>query len=114
YAKMGQRSRPAVPNDTAVVENLLKLGGGSAVLVRCQVYFPANVIHVKAGNVGHKSDLSELDWRSRSEATECGSGILSIKGQLRLNRGQPKRLHLSVQRKASIEVLRQRFGSCRS
>jgi hypothetical protein len=110
---MRQRSRPAVPDDTAVVENLLKLGGGSAVLVGCQVYFPANVIRVKAGNVGHKSDLSELDWRSRPEATECGSGILLVKGQLRLNRGQPKRLHLGVPRKASIEVLRQRLGSCR-
>jgi hypothetical protein len=35
YAQMRQRSRPAVPNDTAVVENLLKLGGGSAVLLGC-------------------------------------------------------------------------------
>ena len=44
---------------------------------------------------------------------ESGSRILSVKRQLRLNRGQPKRLHLSVQRKAFVEVLRQGFGSCR-
>ena len=29
YSQMRQRSRPAVPDDAAVVENLLKLGGGS-------------------------------------------------------------------------------------
>ena len=29
HAQMRQRSRPAVPDDAAVVENLLELGGGS-------------------------------------------------------------------------------------
>jgi|ERR1035437_3730469 hypothetical protein len=32
HAQMRQSSRPAVPNDPAVVENLLKLGGGVMLL----------------------------------------------------------------------------------
>jgi hypothetical protein len=30
---MRQRSRPAVPDDAAVIENLLELGGGSTALL---------------------------------------------------------------------------------
>src|ERR1019366_1626776 len=37
HAQMRQRSRPAVPDDAAVVENLLKLGSGGTTLSRCQV-----------------------------------------------------------------------------
>src|ERR1019366_8952862 len=37
YAQMRQRSRPAVPDNAAMVENLLKLGDGSAALSGCQV-----------------------------------------------------------------------------
>ena len=32
HSQARQRSRPAVPHDPAVIENLLKFGGGSAVL----------------------------------------------------------------------------------
>src|SRR6202022_1791480 len=32
HSQSRQRSRPAIPDDAAVVENLLKLGGGSAAL----------------------------------------------------------------------------------
>jgi hypothetical protein len=32
HAQMRQRSRPAVPDDPAVVENLLKLGGGRSAV----------------------------------------------------------------------------------
>src|SRR4029077_11124388 len=41
HAQMRQRSRPAVPHDAAVIENLLKLGGGSAALPGGQVRFSA-------------------------------------------------------------------------
>src|SRR5712692_4178685 len=41
HAQMRQRSRPAVPDDPAVVENLLKLGGSSTALSGCQVCFSA-------------------------------------------------------------------------
>jgi hypothetical protein len=42
---MRQRSRPAVPDDAAVVEDLLKLSGGSTALSGCQVCLSA-YIHV--------------------------------------------------------------------
>jgi hypothetical protein len=32
HSQTRQRSRPAVPDDASVVENLLKLGGGGAAL----------------------------------------------------------------------------------
>ena len=47
------------------------------------------------------------------QTVDCGSRILAVKCQLRLNRRQPKRLHLRVQRKTLVQVLRQRFGSRR-
>jgi len=35
HAQMCQRSRPAVPDDAAVVKNLLELGGRSAAMSGC-------------------------------------------------------------------------------
>ena len=35
YSQMRQRSRPAVPDDTVVVENFLKLSGGGTALSGC-------------------------------------------------------------------------------
>ena len=49
----------------------------------------------------------------RLQGTQCGSRILSLQRQLRLNRRQPKRLHLGIQRETLLQVLRQRFGSRR-
>ena len=49
---------------------------------------------------------------SGRKTTKGGSRILSVERQLRPNRRQPKRLHLGVQRKAFVQVLRQGFGSC--
>ena len=43
HAQTRQRSRPAVPDDTAVVENLLELDGGSTALPGSQVCLPVNV-----------------------------------------------------------------------
>src|ERR1700722_1973307 len=37
HSQMRQRSRPAVPDDAAVVENLLKLNGGRTALSGCKV-----------------------------------------------------------------------------
>src|SRR5580693_2074215 len=45
HSQMRQRTCPAIPDDAAVVENLLKLGGGRAALSGCQVCFSA-YIHV--------------------------------------------------------------------
>jgi hypothetical protein len=38
---MRQRSHPAVPDDAAVIENLVKLGGSSTALSGCQVFLSA-------------------------------------------------------------------------
>src|ERR1700690_2355042 len=37
HAQMRQRSRPAVPDDAAVVDDLLKLGGGFFALSGCEI-----------------------------------------------------------------------------
>jgi len=51
HSQMRQRSRPAVPDDPAVVENLLKFGGGSAALSGCQVCLSAYIHMIEAGNI---------------------------------------------------------------
>jgi hypothetical protein len=43
HAQMRQRSRPAVPHNGAVVENLLKLGRGRSALSGCQGCLSAHI-----------------------------------------------------------------------
>ena len=62
HAQMRQRSRPAVPHDAAVVENLLKLGGGRLALSRRQIRLAANIGWIEAGNIGYKKKFAQLDW----------------------------------------------------
>jgi hypothetical protein len=47
------------------------------------------------------------------KGSQRGSRVLFIQSQMRLNRKQPERLHLSVQRESFPQVLRQSLGSCR-
>ena len=42
HAQTRQRSRPAVPDNAAVVENLLELGGGSVELSGCEIRLQAD------------------------------------------------------------------------
>ncbi len=58
---MRQRSGPAVPDDAAVVEDLLKLGGGFFALSGCQICLAANVHVIQAGNIGDEVNLPQLD-----------------------------------------------------
>src|SRR6266852_2668932 len=51
HSQMRQRSRPAVPDDPAVLENLLKLGGSSTALSGCQVCLSSDICRIEAGNV---------------------------------------------------------------
>src|SRR5580700_5643299 len=48
YSQMRQGSRPAVPDDAAVVENLLKLDSSRTTLPGCYVCFSSNVRREKA------------------------------------------------------------------
>jgi hypothetical protein len=54
---MRQRSRPAVPHNATVVENILKLGGGSVALSGCQVCLSAYIHIVEAGNIDDERNL---------------------------------------------------------
>ncbi len=45
-------------------------------------------------------NLPQLDGGSSLQGIQGESRILSVQRQLRLNRGQPERLHLRVQREA--------------
>jgi hypothetical protein len=58
---MRQRSRPAVPDDAAVVENFLKLGSGSVALSGCQICLSTYIHMVEAGNIVDEANTSELD-----------------------------------------------------
>ena len=52
YAEMRQCSCPAVPDDTAVVTNLLEFGGSFFPLSRRQIRLSANIYVIEAGNIG--------------------------------------------------------------
>src|SRR5579864_6126406 len=111
---MRQRSRPAVPDDAAVVEDLLKLGDGGTALSGCEIRLTVDVGWIEAGQIGNKRNLPVLDWRRGSlQVIDRGSPIFAVERQLCPNRRQPERLHLRVQRKTVVQVLRQRVGSCR-
>src|ERR1039457_1254336 len=94
---MRQRSRPAVPHNPAVVENLLKLGGGSVALSGCQVCLSAYIRRIEAGNIVDERNCAELERGGSSLQGSQGSGRILLV-QLPLNRGQPERLDLRVQR----------------
>src|ERR1700730_5701648 len=97
---MCQRSRPAVPHDSVMVENFLELGGGSPALSGCQVCLSVYIRMVETGSVVDELTPPQLDGCRSLHCIQGGSRILFIQRQLRLNRWQPKRLHLRVQRKA--------------
>ena len=52
---MRQGSRPAVPDDAAVVENLLELGGGTAALSSSEICLAANVCVIQAGSLAERN-----------------------------------------------------------
>src|SRR5713226_3355602 len=110
---MRQRSCPAVPDDPAVVENLLKLGGSGTALSGFQVCLPAYIRRIEAGNIGNENNLPQLDGRSGLQGSQGSSWVLFIQRQLRLNCGKPERLHLRVQWESFPQVLGQGFGSRR-
>ncbi len=65
HSQMRQRSRPAVPDDAAVVDDLLKLGGRRRALSSRQIPLAANVGGIQAGEIGGEQNLPELDRGSR-------------------------------------------------
>src|ERR1700684_3815249 len=66
HAQARQSSRPAVPDDAAVVENFLKFGSSGVVLSRGQICLAPDVGRIKARNVNDECDLCQLNGRSGS------------------------------------------------
>ncbi len=58
HTQTRQRSCPAVPDDAAVVDNLLKLGSCGRALPCSQVRLSANVRVVEAGDIRDKANLA--------------------------------------------------------
>ncbi|MGA7967688.1 MAG: hypothetical protein WB983_03580, partial [Terriglobales bacterium] len=74
HSQMSQRSGPAVPDDSAVVDDLLKLRDRFLALPRRRVRLAANVGGIEAGEVYDKENLAVLDGRyGRLQARNRGS-----------------------------------------
>src|SRR3984885_13832494 len=106
YAQMRQRSRPAVLDDAAVVDDFLKLGGRSGALSGCQVCLAAYIQMIEAG-----TGAGKLDRGGSLQCCQGSSGVLLVQRQLRLNRWQATPLHPCVQRGAFPQASRQGLGS---
>src|SRR3984957_10218732 len=105
-------SRPAVPDDAAMAENLLELRGGFLALPGGQIRLAVNVSGVEAREIEDELNLPVFDGRQDGpQACDRGSRILPVERELRLDCGQPKRLHLRIDWTAFVQILRQRFGS---
>src|SRR5580698_11086557 len=102
---MRQRSGPAIPDDAAVVDDLLKLGSGGAALSGCQVCLSACINVVEAGKIGGEPYVRELKWRDRFREAQRGRRVLLGQRDLCLNCRQPKRLNLRSQRTTFPQVL---------
>src|SRR5580692_9039454 len=93
---MRQSSGPAIPDNAAMSEDLLELGGGSFGLSRSQVGLSAYVHRIEAGDIVDERNLSQLDGGSSLQNIEGIGWFLFVESQLRVNRRQPERLHLSI------------------
>src|SRR5580700_2207210 len=73
HSKMGQGSRPVVPDDAAVVDDLLKLGGGSVALSGRQGCLSMYVHRIEAGNIVEELNCRQLDGGSSRQGSEGSS-----------------------------------------
>jgi hypothetical protein len=86
---MRQGSRPAVPDDAVVVEDFLKLGGGTITLSGCQVCLCAYIDRIEAGNVVAEWRFPQLEGVSRLQQIQGRVRAFSIQRRLRLYRFMP-------------------------
>ena len=102
HSQMRQSSRPAIPDDPAVVENLLKLGGSTA-LSGCQVCLAAYVNVIETGNIGDE----------RNPPTRWGSSLQSIQGgspDLREPASKPLPLPVALPRRCRKRLVAERHS----
>src|SRR6202040_227174 len=86
HSQMRQRSRPAVPDKAAVVENLLKLGSGGTALSGCQIGLTPHIHCVEAGGTGGERNLPQLNGSSVLQLLDGPNRILPVQRQLPMNR----------------------------
>ena len=94
---MRQGSRPAVPDDAAVVEDLLELGDRSRALPGSEIRLAAILGRIKAGDIRNQFNLAVLEGRHGGpQAVDRSSCVLVIKRQLRTGGREPERLELRI------------------
>ena len=74
---MRQRSRPAIPHNAAVVENLLELGSSFLALTRGKVRLAANVGGIEAGEIAN-----ECNYITKKEFEKLDADYERIIGQI--------------------------------
>src|SRR5262244_4224972 len=94
---MSQGSRPAVPDNTAVIDDLLEFDGGFLPAPCPEISIAANVRGIKTVGIDGKQHPSKFDRRHTLRVIQDVSWVFSAYRQLRPNRAQPKRLHLCIQ-----------------
>jgi hypothetical protein len=72
---MRQGSRPAVPDDAAVVENFLKLSSGGIALSGCQIRFSAYIHRIEAGSIVEERNFAQLDRGSNWQGIQGRAGL---------------------------------------
>src|SRR5438270_9050369 len=108
---MRQCSRPAIPDDSAVVENLLKFGRGFLALASGKVGLRTNIRWKETRDSGVGRNYAVLSRGQRGfQAFDRNSRFFAIERQCCLNRRHPQRLDLRIERSALIQVSCQRFG----
>jgi hypothetical protein len=72
---MRQSSRPAVPDNSAVVDDFLELSGRSATLSGSQLRLAAFVHIVEAGTIVEEHHLAQLDGGRRLQRIQAPVGV---------------------------------------
>jgi hypothetical protein len=92
--------------------NLLELDGGFFSLISGKIGLATNISWKQAGNRGARRNQAVRDRRQgRFQTVDRAGRILAIERQFCLNRRQPEKLDLRIQRAAFVHVSRHRCGS---
>src|ERR1700730_9484100 len=103
---MRERTGPAVPYQTAVVEDLLELLSRRRALTIREIALPAAVGGIETAQVRRVGDLAVFDGRGRS--LQIADGLVSrlaSESELRPDRRQPQRLDLRIHGEALVQLL---------
>src|SRR5215471_16355745 len=110
---MSQGTRPAAPDQSAVIDNLLEFGGGFLALPYREISIAANVGGIETRGIDRRQHPPIFDWRDTLRVMQNVSLVVSPNRQLCANSAQPKRLHLGIEPKPLVQILRQGLSSPR-